>query len=240
MIKDVFSLKNKKQLIKLCLLLFPEYRSGTISKNEIIFWKKRFSLLQSKVRFSVVNLLLIQIPKQLSQNNWGSNGLYKSVYINTLKDIFKNKEITNSNLTEYLMWFKHELQKGVITNISTSLIDQYKIKFDLQSEKGVQKVTKVIKISIKEDLIDPTIIGLRTIHLRDFTKKFQTLAATIITATVFNMGTLFRNITNQINDFSDEVQVTRRVVCTQNYVPSLPNNTYILSMSSLANSYDSS
>jgi hypothetical protein len=227
--KDKTSLKHKQQFIKLCLLLFPEYRSGKMVNGKVVFWKKRFSLFQSKVTFSSFELLLKTIPLQLSYCIWNSNGLYTSVYVDTLKDIFDTNELNSDTITLYNEWFKSELERALITNISEPTVQQYNLQFTTEFEKKVNnKEVKVLKISVKTDIIDPAIIQLQHIRMKAFSRKFQTIAAAIIVSATLNLGIWFRNITLSINNSLTDTAYQNKVVAGSIHIPLLPQGIFYL------------
>lgn len=205
------SLRNRQTFVRLCLTLFPKYRSIKWGSNDtIILWKKN-SFFNSRIIVKFTDMIFTHIPLQLSYNKWNSDDLYYNEYFHTIEKILGSflldynfglrNNISDIELISYNNWLQNELNSTNIMDISNAYLPLYKIRINEYSEMEINKnLLKVTKINIKEDLLDPTLSRIHSIY-NDFSlkKTMINLATSVIISLGLYLGIWFsKDMKNQL------------------------------------------
>ncbi len=227
-------LLNKQNFIKLCLILFPNYRSAKFRNNgDIVFWKKNTVLFDNKVIIPFDEMVYKYIPLQLSMYKWRSWSKY-SEYFKQINDIFSLYGNIDDKLDIFINdWFKNEIHNTIVVNTNKPFID--KILIEIKPNGNITKTIKSKikkkkgKLSIKTDYLDPCIQRIKNIDLNDKIGNIKTtlVAATIAVFMRINLGLAPLSS----NESTFKIEYKKDVFTEQPFVTSLNlDNTYLISL----------
>lgn len=160
---------NREKFLKICLLLFSDFKSATFKNNGIIIFKRK-GLFNRRVRIQFMDLLTFGVPRSLSMNRWGSYSLVDDIY----QEI---KNIDNST-TDFIS----KIEK--VINYLYSIFEETKIRDVYYNYDNVI----VLKESLKDKLNKINIINnynnislgnVRTVLLNNFVHELRLNLATI-------------------------------------------------------------
>jgi len=102
MLKDFNYLDNeyKEKFLKMCLLLFPQYRSARIKRDGTVIFVSKLSLFK-RIKIPFFNLISHDIAIKLSILRWNSEHLVKE-YFSALLDIKEKQENTRKETIEFV------------------------------------------------------------------------------------------------------------------------------------------
>ena len=157
-IKIMLTKTDKNRLIKVCKVLFPEYKRITLNRerNTVVFQKKKswfLGLFHSKLRLSVTEVIEFRIPKQLADFKYGN-----TTFINHVQEDLVRCEMNKLSKIDY---FLEEITKLKYSDI-------YK---QLKVAPGFVSHTPINTPSEEDEMFDAMILLYRD---REETKSIPT------------------------------------------------------------------
>lgn len=152
---------------KLCLLLFPYYRSAKLTKNgKVIFWRRGFSLFDNRVVIPYEDLIYKYIPLQLSMYKWGSWTRY-SDYVADIHSIMESNQSTVEKVKDVNKWFINEIHETATMNLHLPFIsiNRVIVRRNGNITSKPLSIKKANRISIRDDIIDPCIKRIKEFDL---------------------------------------------------------------------------
>lgn len=163
MLKNFNNLDNeyKDRFLKMCLLLFPQYRSARIRKDGTVVFMSKLSLFK-RVRIPFFNLISEDIATKLSVLQWNNKQLTKKYY-ETIADIR-----TKYNTTEQdnILFIKEVIDFLYSKFLITGLKDIYNSYYDVTTTSGGYKLERE---NNSDSVFVTTIKGQTSITKKHFT-----------------------------------------------------------------------
>ncbi|MFA5395501.1 MAG: hypothetical protein WC346_05710 [Methanogenium sp.] len=146
---NYLSNEYKDKFLKMCLLLFPQYKSASINKKGIVTFISKNSILR-RTKIPFINLVSHDLLMRLSVLRWNSTQLANS-YLKVLLEINeKYKHIKNPTVSEQLKMTQEVIDYLYSQFLITNLKDIYTNYCNVVSSKdNIEVVDDVLKSSFK-------------------------------------------------------------------------------------------
>lgn len=184
-----------KTFVKICLALFPEFRSGKyVDDSKIIFWTN--NTFNNRITVSLKELLYRHIPTKLSLLKWNNYELFQS-YFDEIKSFNENME----DITAYL---KEEVNNLSLYYPVNTVVERHIIKIRTEENKEIEKKSVNIITDFLEPQIQRAIRGVVYAYNRVCEADVRQLGfAAIISIILFINVMLFPTI-SKVNDVGND------------------------------------
>jgi hypothetical protein len=194
----------KHKFINLCLILFPEYKKGRLKNNgTIVFYRK--NCLFSRETRNFYDIVINNIPAQVSYIKWKSNGLTKT-YLVKIGEILNSNISSNLKLLDIIGYFTYQIENQELYDfynncnpfkilVDTSNAIEEKASFIKKNTDFIDNYTTSLYIAGKEGTVRVIKETIPTLF-----RKSKYIAAALLLNLVFLTKINSRNTINHMNE----------------------------------------